>query len=38
MEPRIQHAKAADGVGIAFWTLGQGLPYVLMPDPAFSHI
>jgi hypothetical protein len=23
MEPRIQYAKTADGVSIAFWTLGQ---------------
>jgi hypothetical protein len=23
MEPRIQYAKAADGVSIAFWTLGK---------------
>ncbi len=28
MEPRIQYAKTADGVSIAFWTLGQGVPFV----------
>ena len=26
MEPRIQYAKTADGVSIAFWTLGVGMP------------
>jgi len=24
MEPRIQYAQTADGVSIAFWTLGEG--------------
>jgi class 3 adenylate cyclase len=28
MEPRIQYAKTADGVSIAFWTLGEGMPFV----------
>jgi pimeloyl-ACP methyl ester carboxylesterase len=37
MEPRIQYAKTADGVSIAFWTLGEGMPY-LMPNVPFSHI
>jgi class 3 adenylate cyclase/pimeloyl-ACP methyl ester carboxylesterase len=31
MEPRIQYAKTADGVSIAFWTLGEGMPYVYLP-------
>ena len=26
MEPRIQYATTADGVSIAFWTLGEGVP------------
>jgi class 3 adenylate cyclase len=30
-EPRIQYAKTADGVSIAFWTLGGGLPLVCTP-------
>jgi pimeloyl-ACP methyl ester carboxylesterase len=38
MEPRIQYAKTADGVSIAFWTLGEGMPYVQMPNSPFSHI
>src|SRR3990172_10221614 len=30
-EPRIQYAKTSDGVNIAFWTLGEGMPLVHMP-------
>ena len=37
MEPRIQYAKTEDGVSIAFWTLGEGLPLVYMPPP-FGHV
>src|SRR4030042_2395429 len=37
MEPRIQYAQTTDGVSIAFWTLGEGMPLVHMPLP-FSHI
>jgi hypothetical protein len=28
MEPRIQYAQSADGVSIAFYTLGEGMPLV----------
>ena len=38
MAPRIQYAKTADGVSIAFWTLGEGRPYVQMPTLPWSHI
>jgi hypothetical protein len=38
MEPRIQYAKTADGVNIAFWTLGEGMPLVHMPNPPWRHI
>ena len=37
MEPRIQYAQTADGVSIAFWTMGEGMPLVHMPPP-FTHI
>jgi class 3 adenylate cyclase len=37
MEPRIQYARTADGVSIAFWTLGEGEPLVHLPL-SFSHI
>ena len=38
MEPRIQYATTADGVSIAFWTLGEGMPLVQMPALPWSHI
>jgi class 3 adenylate cyclase/pimeloyl-ACP methyl ester carboxylesterase len=38
MEPRIQYAQAADGVSIAFWTLGEGVPLVWIMSLPFSHI
>src|SRR3990170_5041787 len=38
MEPRIQYARTADGVIIAFWTLGEGLPIVHLPPVPWSHI
>ena len=38
MEPRIQYAKTKDGVSIAFWTLGEGMPLVEMPVPPWGHI
>src|SRR4030042_185291 len=38
MEPRIQYAKTADGVSIAFWTLGEGMPLVCVPNVPWSHI
>jgi class 3 adenylate cyclase len=37
MEPRIQYAKTKDGVSIAFWTMGEGAPFVVMPG-MYSHI
>jgi len=37
MEPRIQYAQTADGVSIAFWTLGEGTPLLYMPPP-FTHV
>jgi len=38
MEPRIQYARATDGVSIAFWTIGKGMPLLHMPAPPASHI
>ncbi|MEE8347575.1 MAG: adenylate/guanylate cyclase domain-containing protein [Dehalococcoidia bacterium] len=37
MEPRIQYATTKDGVSIAFWTLGEGMPLVHTPPP-FGHV
>ena len=36
MEPRIQYAKTSDGVSIAYWTLGEGAPFVHLPSVPFS--
>ncbi len=38
MEPRIQYAQTADGVSIAFWTIGEGAPLVCMLGLPFNHI
>ena len=38
MEPRIQYAKTKDGVNIAYWTMGSGLPLVEMPSTPWSHV
>jgi class 3 adenylate cyclase len=38
MEPRIQYAKTKDGVSIAFYTLGKGMPFVQVSDLPISHI
>ena len=38
MEPRIQYAKTTDGVSIAYWTLGEGMPLVQMPWLPWSHL
>jgi class 3 adenylate cyclase len=33
MEPQIQYAKTSDAVSIAYFTLGEGVPLVVMPAP-----
>jgi pimeloyl-ACP methyl ester carboxylesterase len=38
MEPRIQYAKTKDGVSIAFYVMGEGMPVILMPWIPFSHL
>ena len=38
MEPRIHYAQSEDGVSIAYWTLGNGEPFVYSPVMPFSHI
>jgi class 3 adenylate cyclase len=38
MEPRIQYAQTKNGVSIAFWTLGEGMPLVFAPSIPWSHI
>ena len=36
--PRIQYARADDGVSIALWTLGRGTPLVYMAGGPWSHV
>ena len=37
--PAFQYAKTTDGVNIAYWTLGRGLPLVqLTPLPSVYHL
>ncbi len=38
MERRIQYAKTADGVSIAFRTVGEGMPLVYLTGGPWSHI
>lgn len=38
MEPRVRYARAADGVSIAYWTLGEGMPVVQMPHVPGGNI
>lgn len=38
MEPRIRYASTADGVRIAFWTLGQGLPVLFLAGGPWNHV
>jgi class 3 adenylate cyclase len=38
MEPRLQYAKTTDGVSIAFYALGEGMPLVYLPAIPWSHI
>ena len=38
MERRIQYAKTADGVSIAFWTVREGMPLVYLTGGPWSHI
>src|SRR3712207_1565688 len=38
MEPRIRYAPTADGVSIAFWSLGEGVPLVYMAGGPWGHV
>ena len=38
MEPDIQYTSTSDHVSIAFWSIGSGMPLVVMLLPPFSHI
>jgi class 3 adenylate cyclase len=38
MEPRIQYAKTADGVSIAYYAMGEGLPLIVASQGLWSHL
>ena len=38
MEPQIRYAKASDGVNIAYYSLGEGFPFVYLPFTPHSHL
>ena len=38
MEPRVQYTQAEDGVNIAYWTMGEGPPLIVMPNIPMSHL
>ncbi|MEO8539357.1 MAG: adenylate/guanylate cyclase domain-containing protein [bacterium] len=38
MLPRIQYAQTSDRASIAFWSIGEGVPIVIMYPPGFSNI
>jgi class 3 adenylate cyclase len=38
MEPGIQYGRTSDGVNIAFWTMGVGMPLVAMPSMPWTHL
>src|SRR5574341_170789 len=38
MEPRIQYATTADGVGIAYFTIGDGIPAIGVPPLPWTHL
>ena len=37
MAPQVQYAHTSDGLAIAFWSLGEGMPVVHMPQP-ITHL
>lgn len=38
MQPPIQYARTDDGISIAYWTMGEGTPLVVMPSMPWSHL
>lgn len=37
-DPLIRYTTASDGVRLAYWTLGEGTPFVMLPSLPHSHI
>lgn len=38
MEPPIQYARTSDGVNIAYFVMGEGMPLIITPPLLFSHL
>lgn len=38
MEPTIKYTQTEDGVKIAYWSYGEGVPLIVTPYHVFSHI
>jgi class 3 adenylate cyclase/alpha-beta hydrolase superfamily lysophospholipase len=38
MEPQIQYTQTTDGVNIAYWSIGDGIPLIILPVASFSHV
>ena len=38
MEPQVQYTKTSDGVDIAFASMGEGPPLVVLPLPGMAHV
>lgn len=38
MEPQIRYARTTDGVNIAFYTMGRGIPFVATSDLQWAHL
>ena len=38
MEPAIKYVRTSDGVNVAYWTLGKGIPFVSLPPVPFSNV
>ncbi len=38
MEPQVQYAQTADGVNIAFASMGEGPPLIRLPSPGLNHV
>src|SRR5690349_5027170 len=37
-QPQIRYTKTSDGVSIAYYAMGRGLPLVYMPPMPFTHL
>lgn len=38
MAPPIRYVRTPDGVNLAYWTLGEGEPLIVMNGPPYSHV